>query len=312
MKAIPSYGKVLTLGSAFTENAVVGPIVMQEKVDGSLFAFGINEDGQVVMRSKRAVLTEDNYAEMFKEVVEYTQTLYDRLRFHVPLDTYFYCEYLQKPKHNTLKYRRIRTNHLVLFDVVEKGKYADRERLEKLAKIMDIEVIPEFWRGDAVSYVKEDLIKRIIETTTSFLGDEIVEGIVIKNYDQTILLGGSIFPLFTKYVRESFKERHEADWKIRQPKSSLQDYVEGFRAEARWQKAVIHAREQGKLEQSPRDIGFLIKKIQEDIKEEETENIKNHLYKCFIDDILRKSVQKFPEWYKEQLLKNLNTGEVSK
>jgi hypothetical protein len=71
MKAIPSYGKILTLGSAFTENAIVGNVSIQEKIDGSLFAFGLNEDKEVVMRSKGAILTEDDHAQMFDEAVAY-------------------------------------------------------------------------------------------------------------------------------------------------------------------------------------------------------------------------------------------------
>jgi len=39
MKAIPSYGKILTLGSAMSENALVGKVFVQEKIDGSQFGF---------------------------------------------------------------------------------------------------------------------------------------------------------------------------------------------------------------------------------------------------------------------------------
>lgn len=302
MKAVPSYGKILTLGSAMTENALVGHVVVQEKVDGSQFGFGINDEGQVVMRSKGMQLTDDNHADMFAQAVKYVmEVAYKKLQNRVPLDTFFYCEYLQSPKHNTLKYNGVPKNNLVLFDVVSQGRFVKRDELEKLAKQFEIDVIPEFFKG----LMTADMIPQFLETE-SFLGGEILEGIVIKNYDQTILLGGQVFPLFTKYVRESFKERHTADWKVRQPKDSLASWVEGFRNEARWQKAVIHAKEKGLIEQTPRDIGALVKMIQEDIKEEETENIKAFLYKCFIDDILRKSVSRFPEWYKEQLLKNLN------
>lgn len=314
MKAVPSYGKILTLGSAFTENAIVGNISIQEKVDGSLFAFGVNEDGEVVMRSKGAVLTEDNHAQMFDHVVAYIMSIRKALQT-VGKDVYFYGEYLQSPKHNTLKYRRVPTNHIVLFDVVEQGKYVTREKLELYANFLGVDVIPDLWIGNLSEYVLSkpkgmslplDFIKRLTETTTSYLGDEIIEGVVIKNYTQTILLGGNIYPLFTKFVRESFKERHNADWKIRQPKDNLQSWFEGFKSEARWQKAIIHAREKGLLQQSPRDIGPLLKMIQQDIQEEEEQNIKNYLYKAFIDDILRKSIRGFPEYYKERLLENVN------
>jgi hypothetical protein len=315
MKAIPSYGKILTLGSAFTENAIVGNISIQEKVDGSLFAFGVNEDGEVVMRSKGAILTEDNHAQMFDEAVAFVLSKEEYLKKMLPTDSYFYCEYLQKPKHNTLKYRQIPKNHLVLFDHVQKGKYVDREVLVNWAWGLEIDVIPELWTGNLSEYVLSkpkgmslplDFIKRLIETTTSYLGEEIIEGVVIKNYSQTILLGGNLYPLFTKYVRESFKERHNADWKVRQPKDNLQSWFEGFKSEARWQKSIIHAREKGLLQQAPQDIGPLMKMIQQDIQDEEEANIKNYLYKAFIQDILRKAVHGFPVWYKEQLLQNVS------
>lgn len=300
MKAIPSYPKILSLGSAYTENALVGDVIVQEKVDGSQFSFGLNEDGEMVMRSKGAILTNENHAEMFREAVEYVQSIEKEFKRVVKPDTYIYCEYLQKPKHNTLKYTRIPQNHLVLFDILSEGKYESRSFMEIMSLSLGIDLIPEFYRG----IMDVDKIKEFLETE-SYLGGETLEGIVIKNYTQTILLGGQVFPLLTKYVREAFKERHSADWKVRQPKGALQEFIDGFKTEARWQKAIIHAKEKGLLTQSPKDIGILIKMVQEDIKEEETENIKNHLYKCFIDDITRKSTQGFPEWYKEQLLLNL-------
>lgn len=305
MKSIPSYPKILTLGSAYTENALIGEVIVQEKLDGSQFAFGVNEDSQVVMRSKGAQLSVENHAQMFDKAVDYIDSIHKAVEAIGP-ESYFYCEYLEKPKHNTLKYANIPTNNLCLFDAMIKGKWATREELIKLVDFLGIDLIPELYRGS----MGVERIQEFLETQ-SYLGEEILEGVVIKNYSQTILLGGQVFPLFTKYVRESFKERHSADWKVRQPKGALQEFIDGFKTEARWQKALVHAKEKDQLTQSPKDIGLLIKMIQEDIKEEETENIKQHLYKCFIDDILRGSVKLFPEWYKEQLLLNLK-GEEDK
>ena len=78
--------------------------------------------------------------------------------------------------------------------------------------------------------------------------------------------------------------------------------MERFKTEARWEKALIHLKEKGELENSVRDIGKLIKEVQKDIKEEESEYIKNHLYKIFIKDILQTAIRGLPEWYKNQLL----------
>jgi hypothetical protein len=118
-------------------------------------------------------------------------------------------------------------------------------------------------------------------------------------------LGGNVFPLFTKYVREEYKERHATDWKAKSPKIALLEYFKGFCTEARWNKAIQHFKEQGILDNEPKDIGPLIKEIQADIKDEEKENIKNYLYQQFEGDILKASIKGFPQWYKDKLLENL-------
>jgi hypothetical protein len=234
-----------------------------------------------------------------------------------PNNTYFFGEYLQKPNHNVLKYEKVPMNNVVLFDAIIGGRYiTDRNELIKIAQNFNIDIIPELFRGTLKDRAVGggysnplDFLKKIIETTPSYLGNELVEGVVIKNYAQTILLGGQVFPLFTKYVRPSFKERHEVEWKTNNPKESLQEYMQGFKNESRWKKAIQHLREQSLLSQSPKDIGILLKEIQNDILTEETENIKNYLFKTFKEDILRNSIKGFPEWYKEELLKNLRGGE---
>jgi hypothetical protein len=55
------------------------------------------------------------------------------------------------------------------------------------------------------------------------------------------------------------------------------------------------------LENSPRDIGKLLKMIQEDIVEEEKETIKDFLWKEFGQEVIRGSVVGFPEYYKMKL-----------
>ena len=119
------------------------------------------------------------------------------------------------------------------------------------------------------------------------------------------MVGGQIYPLFTKYVREAFKERHDVEWKVKSPKGALDEFIDGFRSNARWQKALIHLREKGLLENHPRDIAKLIKTVQDDIEEEEGEYIKNFLYNKFLGNIKRKSISGLPEWYKEKLLENI-------
>jgi len=310
MSGLPSYSKILTLGSAYTDNALVGEIIIQEKIDGSQFRFGINNNGQLKVGSKGTIIGHPDENKMFKKGSEYIFSMEDFIKEHFPKNTYFYGEFLQKPKHNVLCYERTPKNNIVLFDCVSEGRFQNRELLKEYAEDLDVDLVPELWRGEVNHKAKNgeysnplDFLKRLIETTPSFLGNELIEGIVIKNYNQTIMLGGQIFPLFTKYVRSSYKERHCEEWKIKQPKDSLEDYIKSFNNENRWKKAIIHFKEKGLLQQSPRDIGPLLKEIQTDILKEEEENIKNYLFKTFKDDILRNSIKGFPEWFKEQLLK---------
>ena len=310
MKTCPKYTKVITLGSSMSENALIGNVLLQEKVDGSQFRFGKNEEGKLVMGSKSCRLEPhfdehgqmQNIQKLFVPAVQ-TVLRISKTKFWelVRPDTYYFAETLCKPKHNVLKYKNVPRNNIVLFDAMIKGRWISRKELEAIAKTFEIDVIPELYRG----FANVEKIKELL-ATPSYLGGEIVEGVVIKNYSQLITLRGHIFPLFTKYVREAFKERHTADWKIKRPKDCVQSYIQGFKSEARWDKALIHLKEKGLLETHPKDIGKLIKEVHADIKEEEAENIKTFLYKKFIGEIIRVSTKGLPEWYKNKLLENLN------
>ena len=299
MLVVPSYGKILTLGSSYTENALKGEVVVQEKLDGSMFGFGVNENGELVARSKGCQQRFDSYDKMFNNGMDYLKSIKKKILKYCP-DTYFYGEYIQKPKHNVLAYKKHPRNYICLFDAIHEGKWMTRKELEDASVNLDVDVIPELFKGlIGVAGIKELL------TTKSYLGDQIIEGVVIKNKKETIMLGNNLYPLNTKYVREEFKEKHTKEWKIKRPKGAIEDIIEGYRSEARWQKAVIHAKEEGKLENAVQDIGPLMKMAQQDLEAEEKENIKEALWKALKGKILRRSVAGLPQWYKKELLKNL-------
>ena len=137
---------------------------------------------------------------------------------------------------------------------------------------------------------------------TSVLGGQKIEGVVIKNYlrfgmDKKILIG--------KYVSEAFKEVHQASWKASNPgKSDVMDQlITTLRTPARWAKAVQHLRDAGKLEDSPKDIGLLIKETQDDIEKECLDLIRDKLVEWALPKIKRGCVGGLPEWYKEELVK---------
>lgn len=299
---LKSFPKIFALGDPIINDIFSEEVEVTEKVDGSQFVFG-KVDGQLQMRSKGKELFADAPEKMFKEAINYACAIEDK----IPDNTVYYCEYLQKPKHNVLTYERIPQNHLILFGVEENRVFVSNyEQLQKHAEAIKIEVVPCLYKGriDSLAFFSELLEK------DSVLGNVKIEGVVIKNYNRrTYITDRVVLELMSgKYVSEKFKEKHAHNWKTENTgKGKWETYKESFRTEARWQKAVQHLKEKGELDHNPRDIGKLIVEIKKDVTEEEKENIKDFLWKEFGEELLRKVISGFPEWYKEQLAKEAFT-----
>jgi hypothetical protein len=296
-EGISAFPKIYTLGKREIENIFKGEVEITEKVDGSQFCFGVNHDGEIVLRSKGQVLylTSDN---MFNLAVKWLNDNKDMILSVLAKDTYVYGEFLNKPKHNVLVYGRVPVNNIMVFGVkVGLNFVHEYEGIKKYADALGLETVPLVYKG-VVENVEQ--ITELVTKTTSVLGNEIIEGIVVKNYSQHTVIGDKQL-CFGKYVREGFKERHGGEWKAIGNK--LEDWIKSFQSEARWQKAVIHLREKGLLEDSPKDIGNLFKEIHHDILKEETDEIKEFLFKHHIDRIKRVASAGCAEWYKDQLLK---------
>jgi len=301
VKQISSFPKIFHIGESFISNLFEGKVEISEKIDGSQWDFGITDDGEIVFRSKGEELTYKDVPKMFEKAKEQVERLTPILKKNFR-DVYFYCEFLASPNHNILKYKRVPRNYLYLFGVMEgKNFVEDYKKLWKYADLLEIE------RVNILDYTEIKDVKKLEKylKEKSILGNEKVEGIVVKNYNQPSGKGGFLIPIsMGKYVREDFKERHQKEWKHKfTSKGKLELLIESFYSEARWHKAVQHLKEKGELENTPRDIGKLMEEIEKDLIEEEKENIKEELYKIFIKDITRRAKRGFPEWYKKQLLK---------
>lgn len=305
MKTISPFPKIFHIGEEYISNLFKGEVEITEKVDGSQWSFGINEDGEVLMRSKGQDLTYQDVPKMFEKAKEQVERMIPILEKKKLKNIVFYCEYLAKPKHNICAYGRIPKNNLYLFGVKEGqgiGSFvSDYKEIVKYADLLEIER-PHLIYSGLVKDAKE--VNDLLETD-SILEKQKVEGLVIKNYTEPAGKGGFMCPIsMGKYVSETFKEKHKTEWKRGfTSRGRLEVYFESFKTEARWQKAIQHLRENNELENAPRDIGKLMKEIERDLKEEESDNIKNELYKIFIGDIIRKTRRGFPEFYKELLAK---------
>ena len=298
MSMFSAFPKIFALGTDYVREICDGPVEITEKVDGSQFAFGVI-DGELVCRSKGKQLVLDAPEKMFSGAVEYAQSI-----SHLLLDGYvFYAEWLQKPKHNMLAYTRVPRNGLALFAVKVSSHTFDSSHasLSTWADALEIDVAPLVFEGKTDHSAILEMLDR-----ESFLGGPKIEGVVVKNYAKPYLIGGHSVPVMSaKYVSESFKEVHREGWgKEHTSRGRFEDFKEGFRTEARWEKAVQHLREAGQIAGEPRDIGALIKEVQRDIREEESEAIKAFLWGEFGKEILRKSVAGLPGWYKRRLVEH--------
>lgn len=293
---IAPYPKIFAIGTQYIQNIFLDDVEITEKVDGSQFGWG-KVNGKLCYRSKGKELYDGAIDKMFLNAVAFAQNI----EHLIPDNTIFYGEYLDRPKHNTLAYSRTPANKIAIFGGYHLGNpFMVHEEICHWASVFCCDTVPMLHRGRVSSI--EDL--RHFLDQESYLGGAKIEGIVVKNYAQAFLLGGQPIPFMAgKYVSEAFKETNRTSWsKENTTAGKWATFLDEFRTEARWQKAVQHLRESGQLTGEPKDIGPLIKEVQKDITEEEREYIRDFLWGHFKGDILRRAVAGLPEWYKQTLM----------
>lgn len=296
------YPKILQLSDPHLSTIFDGNIEITEKIDGSQFGFG-KIDGELVCRSKGAQLYMDAPEKMFAPAIEHIKTIQER----IPNNSIFYAEYLQKPKHNVLAYQRIPTNHLVLFATASVNyEFTDVWTvLRDWANELNIDVVPLIHYGPLQKF-NEEIFNAWLDKE-SYLGGSKIEGIVVKNYREYWIADRLIPVMSGKYVSDKFKERHNKTWTAKGNKLDM--FLQSFRTEAIWNKGIQHYREKGLAVHAPKDIGGIIKEIQEDIIEENKEEIQNWLWKYFQPQICRIAVAGFPEYYKRKLMQETYLGD---
>lgn len=289
-----SYPKIFALGTKYIADIFDNEVEITEKIDGSQFSFG-KFNGEVGVRSKGQQLYFDNPEGMFKKGIEYVKSIADIL----PDNTWYYGEFLGSRKHNILAYGREPKNNIILFAVCD-NELNFRAPTDEDCQLLQVERVPVFFRGKV-----EDLqMFESLLDTVSVLGEQKIEGVVVKDYTREMMVGGQVIPLMSgKYVSEQFKEKHQVGWdKEHRNKGRIDLFLEQFATEARWHKAIQHLREKGELDESPKDIGKLMKEINQDVTAEEKETIKDFLWNEYKGELARKVGRGFPEWYKKQLL----------
>ena len=290
-----SYSKVYNLGHREVLDVLKGDVVVQEKVDGSQFSFGVR-DGVLFIRSKGAEIIPEAPPELFRAATETVLTL--REGDSLVEGWTYRAEAFQKSKHNTLAYDRVPTGSVILFDIdTGDQSYMTPSELTKAAGNLGLESVRLLYEGPGDGVTLDHIGSWMYELSN--LGGSTIEGIVIKNY---ALFDGRGKTLMGKHVSEKFKEQNKANGKVTRGKDIQEEIGQRYRSEPRWAKAVQHLREAGTLTDSPKDIGPLIIEIQRDVEDEELDAIKDRLWEWARRGAVRKWTAGFPEWYKQQLL----------
>jgi hypothetical protein len=296
MEHLSSYPQVYQLGHKSIKDIFDGPVLVEEKIDGSQFSWGI-VDGQYGCRSHKKTMFPDAPEKMFAHIIETTRIL--------PLQPgwIYRGELLNKPKHNCLSYSRVPAMNVILFDImIGPEDYLPYEAKVIEAKRLGLEVVPLLFYGMVTDY---EMFKRFL-ATESILGNTTIEGVVVKNYnkfteEKKVAMG--------KYVSEVFKEENKKNWRADNPTSKdiAALITERYHTEARWRKAIIHLEEEGKLNHDMTDIPALLKEVPEDVLKSEIDTIKDALFTHFWKGISRGITRGLPEFYKEELAKSAFT-----
>ena len=299
MAQLSSYSKVWALSHMQAQGLFEGPVVVQEKVDGSQFSFG-NLGGELHCRSKgQQIGYGGNQEGMFKKAVRTADLVFQTGT--IPEGMIIRGEALDKPHHNTLAYGRVPIGNVVLWDISEKDgseMYLEPSRVAELANKWSLEVSPTFFEGplsmsEALRLYQEDWSRR-----PSFLGGAI-EGVVIKNYKRCDGFGKM---LAAKIVADDFKEQNAANWDAQKQGNIIDRIIGAFNKEAIWEKAIQHARDDGLLVGEAKDIGYLIGAVKKDFGMEHHDFIQKRLMKEFYADVERGVMRGFPEFYKKRLM----------
>ena len=291
-----SYPNVYQLGHKLVSNVLDGYVLVQEKIDGSQISFGIDNLGDLRIRSKNKEIDIEHPNDMFRLAVEWIV----KNRSNLQAGWTYRGEYLQKSKHNTLAYSRVPINHIILFDICDGVEsYLPYSEVKAEAERIGLEVVPLIAEGELT---EANILARKDEwlSRESILGGTKVEGVVIKNYN---VFTAEKKVAMAKIVRQEFKEQNSSNWKDEHPTSQdiIQRLIETYRNEARWRKAVQHLRDAGELQGEMKDIPLLMKEVSADVLKECKDEIVERLFAYAWPKIMKGITRGLPEWYKTQI-----------
>jgi hypothetical protein len=280
-------------------------VIVQEKVDGSQISFGRKLDGILHGKSHKQQLDMASPNTMFGPAIASIKRADDKMCMGLAPNYIFRGEYLSRPKHNILSYDRIPKQNIIIFDIEagdDSKAYFPPDVTRNIAEKAGFEVVPTIWEG-LFDDLTQEVITRLLKTQ-SILGGQLIEGIVIKCYAQRDANGNT---LMCKYVRDDFKEMNGGK-KNKVTVDIVEQIGDSLAVPARFEKAVLHAKEDCKLVGEMDDIAVLMRELNIDF-EEHVDEIKTMLYSHYRKQIQRVANRGFATWYKGKLMSQLRTAD---
>ena len=299
MKKFP---KVLSISNKLLDRLFDDPVEVSEKVDGSQWRIHLTED-QYTYGSKNVGCTTEG---MFDIARTESQIIYQDTDWRtIGDDITLFCEFLSKPKQNTLSYDRVPQDHLYLFGAIVDDRHLSSAGLKTLAKVIGIDPPNIIYIGEIHNPVKlEELLD-----TESYLGGCRIEGVVCKNIHKTydpLLLSSQAFmdyPLVGKFVNPKFTEVNMGSHK-KNKVNTIDKVAATFFTEARLQKSIQHLREEGKINDENSDLRFLVPEFYNDLWEEEKDIITKILLGDILKTVRKKASSYVVNEYKKILMKD--------
>lgn len=278
---IEAFGKIHQLGHRDVRSIFEGPVMVEEKVDGSQFSFA-KLGGQLHCRSK-GIAIDPEAPGMFAAAVQ-TARAVEHLIGEGPI---YRCEFLAKNRHNVLTYNRTPDRNLVLWDVELNNRLLPCEQREVEAARLGLSPVPVFFHGYSDARAVAGFLDR-----ESFLGGVRVEGIVIKR-DRMV----------AKLVSSEFREMHTG--KPAKPRTEGEDFriwlADSVCNENRYAKVRQHLLERGELKGDNTDIGKLLKELHLDIEAECRDVLAEKLLEWAMPTVKKRASAGMAPWYQNRL-----------
>jgi len=288
-----SFPKVNRIDKPALKDVLDGFVYVLEKVDGSQFRILIDPKTQTWDCGSKSVDGKENIDyKMFEVAIKRAEEVAQRYFENFDDPIVLYCEYLKEPKHNTLQYAHVPKNNLYLFAAYSLSKEDEivPEGLEYIARKLEIDP-PNVL--DCGEFNVEDLEKFL--DTKSYLGNELVEGIVLVNTSKLALppYDALNWKKRAKLVRKEFQELNNQEWK--QKKKPLETrFIETFVNENRLHKVINKLKESGAIKGEMSDLPLIFEEYWKDLLEEESDTIAQ----MTVDYFRRRGQKIITKWYK--------------